>query len=66
MFSNICQVFKRIVVLCDITVLASLCAVQEVLQRYPCLDLTAIFRLAREKIQKVIFFFLFSTAETLL
>lgn len=27
------------------------------LQRYPCLDLSAIFRLAREKIQKVIFFF---------
>lgn len=36
------------------------------LQRYPCLDLSAIFRLAREKIQKVIFFFLLSTAETLL
>lgn len=29
------------------------------LQRYPCLDLSAIFRLAREKIQKVIFFFFF-------
>lgn len=29
------------------------------LQRYPCLDLTAIFRLAREKIQKVVFFFCF-------
>lgn len=36
------------------------------LQRYPCLDLSAIFRLAREKIQKVIFFFAFDSRNSLI